>query len=119
MTDFPSPHLAPFTRVGDLLLLSGQLALGPDDRIHGGTIEAQTDLVLDRISMVLQGEGLTLADVVKTTVWLVRTDDFSAFDRTYAARFGSHRPARSTVRADLVLPGALVEIEAVAARPKP
>jgi hypothetical protein len=62
-------------------------------------------------------EGLGLADVVKTTVWLGRIGDFAEFNRAYAGVFaatGAPAPARSTVRADLMMPGALVEIEAIA-----
>ncbi|HYE52468.1 MAG TPA: RidA family protein [Azospirillaceae bacterium] len=110
------PHLSPLAAAGSTLFLSGQLALGPDGRIAGDTVEEQTTLVLQRIAVLLAGEGLNLTDVVKTTVWLARVEDFPGFDAAYAARFGAHRPARSTVRADLVLPGALVEIEAVAVR---
>ena len=58
---------------------------------------------------------MTARDIVKATVWLTRIEDFAAFDAAYGAFFGDATlPARSTVRADLMVPGALVEIEAIA-----
>jgi 2-iminobutanoate/2-iminopropanoate deaminase len=53
--------------------------------------------------------------VVKVTIWLTDAADFGGFNAAYSEFFGEHRPARSTVRSDLMLPGAKVEIEAVAA----
>ena len=60
-------------------------------------------------------EGLSLQDVVKVTIWLTDAADFGGFNAAYSDFFGDHRPARSTVRSDLMLPGANVEIEAIAA----
>jgi enamine deaminase RidA (YjgF/YER057c/UK114 family) len=54
--------------------------------------------------------------VVKATVWLAKAADFAAFNESYAAAFGETRPARSTVVCPLVLPEALIEIEAIARR---
>jgi 2-iminobutanoate/2-iminopropanoate deaminase len=67
----------------------------------------------------LEGAGLGLQDIVKTTVWLRREADFAAFNDSYARFFGQIRPARSTVISALVHPAALVEIEAIASRREP
>jgi 2-iminobutanoate/2-iminopropanoate deaminase len=86
-------------------------------RIAGDTVGEQTRRCLARIDGILQAEGLALADVVKTTVWLGQVADFPEFNESYAAVFAATQapaPARSTVRADLMMPGALVEIEAIA-----
>lgn len=112
-----APALSPAMMAGDLIFLSGQLAFGADGAIVApDDIARQTEQVLANLARVLATQGLGLSDVVKTTVWLTDTADFPAFNAAYAATFGDHRPARSTVRADLMLPGARVEIEVVARR---
>lgn len=112
-----TPALSPAMSAGDLIFLSGQLAFGADGIIVApDDVARQTEQVLANLGRVLASLGLDLSDVVKTTVWLTDTADFPAFNAAYAASFGTHRPARSTVRADLMLPGARVEIDAVAKR---
>lgn len=109
------PHFSPSRRHGELVFVSGQMAFDADWRIAGTTVAEQTRTCLARIADILQPHGATLADVVKATVWLTRTEDFAEFNRSYAQAFaGAEPPARSTVRADLMVPGALVEIEAIA-----
>ena len=66
------------------------------------------------IAGVLAKAGATLADVAKTTVWLTDLANFAEFNAAYAEAFGDNLPARSTVTSQLAIPGALVEIEAVA-----
>lgn len=110
------PHLASWTEAGTLVFLSGQLPFHPTEGLVEGDIAAQTARVLLNIEAVLRPAGLTPLDVVKTTVWLRDREDFAGFDRAYAAFFGDHRPARSTVVARLVVPEARVEIEAIAKR---
>jgi enamine deaminase RidA (YjgF/YER057c/UK114 family) len=68
------------------------------------------------IEALLAQAGCTLADVVKTTVWLTDKAEYPAFNAAYGERFGAHPPARSTVIADLIAP-VKVEIEAIARRP--
>lgn len=110
------PHLSPFTEAGALVFLSGQLAMGGDGKLVEGGLIAQTSQVLANIEAVLAPLGLTRADIVKTTVWLKPGVQFAAFNDVYAEFFGEHRPARSTVYGDLMLPTADVEIEAIALR---
>jgi 2-iminobutanoate/2-iminopropanoate deaminase len=82
----------------------------------GDDIASQTHHTLDLIEAILQRAGCTLADVVKTTVWLVNPKDYPGFNAAYAERFpAATAPARSTVIAGLIAP-VLVEIEAVALR---
>jgi 2-iminobutanoate/2-iminopropanoate deaminase len=110
----PSPlPLSKVRRAGALLFLSGELPLRDDGSIPDG-IEAQTALTLDRIEATLKGEGLGLDDIVSMTVYLTHLEDFAAFNRVYAARFKAPYPSRTTVRADLVRPGARLELTAVA-----
>jgi reactive intermediate/imine deaminase len=103
-------------KAGGFVFLSGRMPVGPDGTIVCGTIEVQTKAVLEGIVTTLTDAGCTLADVVKTTVWLQDTRDFAGFNKVYAQYFGKDYPARSTVRADLVL-DARIEIEVIAYRP--
>lgn len=106
-------HISQSQRVGSTVYSAGQLGFDASGRIQGG-IGEQTRTALANLRAVLAAEGLGLDDVVKTTVWLRHAGDFTAFNAAYAAAFGAHRPARSTVISELVLPDALVEIEAIA-----
>ncbi|HQR47549.1 MAG TPA: RidA family protein [Thermoanaerobaculia bacterium] len=102
-------------RVGNLLFTAGQIPLDPATmKLVEGDIALQTGRVLDNLEAILRGAGVTLADVVKTTVFLADLSDFAAMNAVYAARFGAHRPARSTVQVAALPAGARIEIEAVA-----
>lgn len=110
------PAALPFSKTrlsGDLLFLSGDLPLGADGAMPAG-IEAQTHLTLDRIAATLAGQGLDLGDVVSVTAYLTEAADFAGFNRAYAARFTPPYPVRTTVRADLMLPDARLELTVVA-----
>lgn len=109
------PNFSMFRRAGELVFFSGQMAFDAGFRIVGDDITTQTRVCLENIERQLTAAGLTPRDIVKTTVWLTHTEDFAAFDTAYGAFFGNVQlPARSTVRADLMVPGARVEIEAIA-----
>jgi reactive intermediate/imine deaminase len=103
-------------RAGDFVFASGQVGFGPDGRLVGGGIEAETHQTLDNISAALSLAGANLAEVAKVTVWLADLDEFEAFNAVYRAYFPSSPPARSVVEAGLMI-GARVEIEAVAFAP--
>lgn len=109
-----APLSAAYAAAG-FLFTSGQLAFDETGKLHTGDIAEQTRLCLENIRRLLAGEGLSLQDVVKVTIWLTDAADFGGFNAAYSEFFGEHRPARSTVRSDLMLPGAKVEIEAIAA----
>ena len=111
------PHYSLTRSAGGLVFVSGRLAFGEEGRIVGDDIRTQTRRCLDNLAEALKGEGLSLADVVKTTVWITRAEDFAAFNEAYAEAFPTAPPARSTVCSALALPDALVEIEAIAAKP--
>ena len=112
------PHLSQWTETGSLVFVSGQLPFDANRTISTTEIGAQTRQAVKNLESVLREAGLGLADVVKTTVWLAKAADFVAFNESYAAAFGEARPARSTVVCPLVLPEALIEIEAVARQPR-
>ena len=104
------------TRAGGLLFTAGQVGFDPStgELVDGGIAE-QTARVLLNIRAILQASGLEMANVIKTTVFLVDMADFAAMNTAYAAAFGDHRPARSTVAVAALPRGARVEIEAIAA----
>ena len=102
---------------GDLVYCSGQIPLDPaTGELVQGDIAAQTGRIIDNIVAVLDASGSALDRVVKTTVFLTDMGDFAAMNQVYAARFGEHRPARSTVAVAGLPKGARVEIECVATR---
>ncbi len=107
--------LSAAVEAGGLVFVSGQLALDGGRIIEGG-IEAQTARALDLIAAILADAGLTLNDVARCGVWLTDAADFPAFNRIYAERFAAPYPARATVISALAVPGAKVEIDAVAVR---
>jgi reactive intermediate/imine deaminase len=104
-------------RAGDFIFVSGVTAIDENGAFSLVGIEAQTRRVLDTIRTVLAETGCTLADVVKTTVWLDDPRDFWNFNRIYREYFPENPPARSCVRSSLMLDGK-VEIEAIAYRPQ-
>ncbi len=116
----PAPFQgAPYSqaiRAGDLVFVSGQLALRPGDKeLSGGTIEEQTEQVMTNLGAILEAAGSGLDRLVKTTVFLQDLDDFVGMNEVYARHVGETPPARSTVEVARLPSGALVEIEAVAA----
>lgn len=104
---------------GDLIYTAGQIALDPAvmEIVKGGITE-QTERVLDNLHAVLHGAGSEFSRVLKTTVFLRDMADFAAMNEVYSRRFGTHRPARSTVAAAGLPRNVLVEIEVVAVRGK-
>lgn len=105
-------------RTGSLLFTAGQIALDPATlQIVDGGIRAQTTRVLDSLKAVLEAGGSSLAQVVKTTVYLKDMGDFAAMNTIYGTYFapdGGTPPARTTVEVSRLPKDALVEIEAVA-----
>lgn len=100
---------------GDLVFLSGQIALDPErGRLVDGSIEDETRQVLKNLAAVLAAEGLGLAAVLRTTVYLTDLADFPRVNQTYAEFFQEPFPARATVQVAALPRGAKVEIDAIA-----
>jgi 2-iminobutanoate/2-iminopropanoate deaminase len=115
----PAPFQgAPYSqaiRVGDLVFVSGQLALKPGDKeIQGGTIQEQTEQVFANLAAILHAAGSSLDRLVKTTVFLTDLADFQGMNEVYAQHVGDRPPARATVEVGALPSGALVEIDAIA-----
>ena len=92
-------------------MASGQLGLSDGTLVHGGVV-AETRQALANLSALLAGEGASLDDVVKTTVFLRHITDYPFMNEAYVAAFGDHRPARSAFAVAAIPLNALVEIEA-------
>lgn len=102
-------------RVGDLLFCSGQIPLDPQTgNLVSGDLKAQTDRVLQNVKAILDDQGLTFANVMKSTVFLTNLGDFAAMNEIYAKYFPASFPARSTVQVAGLPKGASVEIEVIA-----
>jgi len=102
-------------KVGNLVFCSGQTPLDPNTmKLVGTTIEEQTKRVLDNLSIVLAGIGLTLKSIVKTTVYLNNMDDFHGMNKVYEEMFQGHKPSRTTISVKKNPLNALVEIECIA-----
>lgn len=120
------PELAPpqgpychAVRSGNLLFISGQAPFNKRGEVVGNGMSEQTIVTMKNLTSVLNHCGLTLENVVKTTVYLTDIDEFSEMNTVYADFFSQHKPARATVEAPRLAAGILVEIEAVAEFPEP
>ena len=118
-TDRAPAPVGPYSQAiiaGDFVFCAGQLALDAQTgQLVGDDVRAQTRRVLDNLAAVLVSAESSLDRVTKTTVFLADLADFQAMNEVYAERFGTHKPARSTVGAPL-LRGAKVEIDCIAVR---
>ena len=102
-------------RVGDLLFCAGQIPIDPKDgNLVIGDIKVQTDRVLQNVKAILDDQGLTFANVVKSTVFMTNLGDFAGMNEIYAKYFTENFPARSTVQVAALPKAATVEIEVVA-----
>lgn len=101
-------------QAGDFVYTSGQIGLIPDTGVLAEGVEAQAEQALQNIQAVLAAAGCTLADVIKTTVFLADIGDFAKINEIYAKYFTGEAPARSCVQAGALPKGALFEIEVVA-----
>ena len=102
---------------GDFVFCSGQIHLEPaTGALIEGDIATQTERVLDNLGAVLAAAGRSMADVVKTTVFLVDINDFAAMNAVYGRYMPDPPPARSTIGVAALPKGARVEIELIAAR---
>ena len=102
-------------RAGSIVFCAGQIPLDPKSgKIISQDIGEQTRRVLDNITAVLNAEGLTFEQIVKTTIFLTDLGDFQTVNEIYASFFKQAPPARSTIQVSALPKGARVEIEAIA-----
>lgn len=112
------PALGPYNhavRVGDLLFCAGQIPIDPaTGNLVAGDIKVATERVLQNIKAILDDQGLTFANVVKSTVFMANLGDFAGMNEVYAKYFTENFPARSTVQVAALPKAATVEIEVIA-----
>jgi 2-iminobutanoate/2-iminopropanoate deaminase len=108
---------SPAIRYRDLVFVSGQGPFDQNGKIVAGDVKSQTKTTLENFRRVLEAAGSSLDHVLQTTVYLSNLDDFASMNQTYSIFFRDPRPARTTVRADLLF-GMKVEIQGIAYIPK-
>ncbi len=102
-------------RTGSFLFCSGQLGIDPiTGKLAGDDAETQATQVFRNISGLLKSQGLGMNNVAKATVFLADMNDFAKVNAIYAAAFGEHKPARSTVQVAGLPLGGKVEVECIA-----
>ena len=115
----PAPFQgAPYSqaiKANGFVFVSGQLSLRPGDKeLSAGDIGSQTEQVFANLRAILEAAGTSLDNLVKTTVFLQRLEDFAGMNEVYSKHVGERPPARSTVEVAKLPSGVLVEIEAIA-----
>lgn len=106
-------------RAGNVLYLAGQIPIHPKtgELLKDAPIEAQTRLVLDNLKAVLAADGMTMANVVSTTVYMKDLNDFAKMNEVYGTYFTGVTPARATVQVARLPRDVAVEIGAIAVKP--
>lgn len=116
-TDKAPAAIGPYSqaiKANGFLFASGQIPIDPATGAFPEGIEAQTEQSLKNVKAILEAEGLTFADVVKTTVFIQNMGDFAKVNEIYSRYFTENPPARSCVEVAKLPKGALVEIEIIA-----
>ncbi len=116
-TDNAPAAIGPYSQAvitGELMFISGQLAIDPyTGKLIEGSITAQTERILANIDAITNEAGVSLDQVVKTTIFLKDLNDFSEVNTAYSNFFTNNPPARSTVEVAALPLNARIEIEAV------
>jgi 2-iminobutanoate/2-iminopropanoate deaminase len=114
----PAPRgpYSPGVKAGDCVYVAGQVAMDPiTGEARLGDIKEETRQALKNVQAILSGCGATLSQVVRCGVYLTNAADFQPMNEVYAEFFGDAKPARTTIIvAALPLPGAKVEVDAIA-----
>ena len=102
-----------------LLFTAGSIPRDPETgNVVQGDITVQANRVFDNLEAVLKGAGCSMKDVIKVNVYMIDLGDFAKMNAVMAARFGDHKPARTTVQVAKLNAGALIEIEMIARLPQ-
>ncbi len=107
----PVGPYSPIVRAGDWLVVSGQVGVSDGHLVPGG-LEGELRQAIANLRSLLEGEGASLADVVKTTVFLRHMSDYVRMNEIYVEEMGDARPARAAIGVAELPLGALVEVEA-------
>ena len=104
-------------KAGGFIYVSGQASIDPlTKKLAPGTVTEETHQTIRNIQSILKASGADLGDVVKCSVFLADIRDFAEMNKVYEEYFGTAKPARTTVNAQLPAPGLKVEIDCVAYR---
>ncbi len=119
-TDGAPKAIGPYSQAiatDTLVFTAGQVALDPKSgELVGRTTAEQTEQVFANLKAVLSAAGTSLANVVKTNVYLADMADFAQMNEVYARHFGAHKPARSTVQAAGLPKAGRIEIDVIAVK---
>ncbi len=118
-TDKAPAAIGPYSQAlvsGNMVFVSGQIPVDPVSGSIAETIEEQTAQSLSNIRNILAENGMTMSDVIKTTVFLSDLGDFAAMNEVYASHFEAPYPARSCVQVAAIPKGCRVEIECIAVK---
>jgi len=118
-TDKAPAAIGPYSQAlvyGDMMFISGQIPVDPATGEIAETIEEQTAQSLSNIRNILAENGMTMSNVIKTSVFLADLGDFAAMNAVYAENFSEPFPARSCVQVAAIPKGCKVEIEVIAVR---
>lgn len=115
--DAPAP-IGPYSqavRAGGEIFCSGQIPIDPKTgELVAGDVTAQAERAIENLGAVLRAAGCTFNNVVKTTIFLIDMNDFTAVNAVYERFFGASKPARSTVAVAGLPRGARIEIDCIA-----
>lgn len=106
--------LSPATKANGLVFVSGQLGLNNEGKVVSDDVAEQTRATLERISSILEQAGSGMDRIVKANIWVTDKADFAAVNQVWSEVFGGRPPARSTVVSELLIPGAKIEVDAIA-----
>ena len=116
-TDRAPAAIGPYSQAiqfSGLLYVSGQIGIDPQTgEFVDGTIEGQTEQVLENLKAIIEEAGMTLMDVLKCSCFLKNMDDFITFNSIYEKYFGANPPARETIAVARLPKDALVEVSAI------
>ncbi|MGI1837427.1 RidA family protein [Lactococcus garvieae] len=104
------------TEVGEFIFTSGQLPINGETNIieFPDNIEKQSKQAMDNVKSILEDNGSSLENIIKTTVYLANIEDFSSFNKVYGSYFEGEYPARTAFEVGKLPMGALIEIEVIA-----
>ncbi len=119
VTDKAPAAIGPYSQaveIGGFVFASGQIPIDPETGNIPEGIEAQAKQALTNVSNLIKAAGLTMADVVKTSVFIKNMDDFAKINEIYATFFNGDFPARSCVEVARLPKDVLIEVEVIAAK---
>jgi 2-iminobutanoate/2-iminopropanoate deaminase len=119
-TDAAPAPIGPYNQavqVGNMLFVSGQIALDPKDgTLFQGAVEQETEIVMNNLKGILNEAGMDFSNVVKTSIFLMDMGQFAKVNEVYARYFSDNYPARETVQVAGLPRGVQVEISVIAAK---